>query len=122
MAQPSSSTSDDLEPRLHKYNKLPEGDIDKDTDCNEKRVARKQKQVRGIDRQASGEALLHGRGQLGNSWVMHCEPGIDKGMILLMGQPPAMPTGILPSQVRPGCYVLGFACCSSRKDNMQRSA
>ena len=59
MAQPSSSASDDLELQLHKHYKLAEGDIGKDTDCNKKRVARTPKQVKEINRQASGEVLLH---------------------------------------------------------------
>ena len=63
MAEPSSSTLDDLRGRLHKYNKLAEEEIDKGKYCDDKLLARYQKQVENlateIDRQASGEVQLH---------------------------------------------------------------
>ena len=63
MAEPSSSTLDDLRGRLHKYDKLAVEEIDKGSYCDDKQLARYQKQVANlaaeIDRQASGEVQLN---------------------------------------------------------------
>ena len=63
MPEPSSSTLDNLKGRLHKYNKLAEEEIDRGKYCDDKQLARYQKQVDNlaaeIDRQASGEVQQH---------------------------------------------------------------
>ena len=64
MVGPSSSTLNELQEQLDKFNKLAAQEFSKDGDCNEARVALLQREreilLAQIDRQTSGEIQHHG--------------------------------------------------------------